>query len=96
MDDPLSVHKVDDGDELPHVLGRLGLAEPLLRPDSLQELAAPEVLSHDVGVNFILVKQKKTMLINCVLNIDFPFQKSLDISIYFNIQKDCLRIKKNS
>ena len=58
VDNALSVHEVDDGNELPHVLGRLGLAEPLLCPDSLQELAAPQVLSHDVGVNLILKKQK--------------------------------------
>ena len=63
MDDALSVHEVDDRDELPHVLGRLGLAEPLLHPDSLQKLAAPQVLSHDVGVNLILKKQKiKTII----------------------------------
>jgi len=59
VDDTLSVHEVDDGDELPHVLGRLGLAEPLLRPDTLQEFTTPQVLCHDVCVNIILNKQTK-------------------------------------
>ncbi len=67
MDNALSVHEVDDGDELPHVLGRLGLGEPLLRPDPLQEFTAPEVFRHDVGVNIIL-RTQNTQIFN-VINI---------------------------
>ena len=54
VDDPLEVHEVDGGHELGHDARGLRLVEAPLPPDPPQQLAALQVLHHNVGVRRVL------------------------------------------
>jgi hypothetical protein len=58
VNDALSVHEVDDVDQLSDVSRRLGFGEPFLPSDSVEQLAASEKLGDYVGVNVVLKKRE--------------------------------------